>query len=122
MPLDGTLYEDETLRVLRAAQERIRNPENWCIGVLAQDGTGYPTDATSPDAVKFCARGALEAVGADSYGSNAAHYLTQAAREVGYENPAILNNKTDQPTTYAMFDLAQELRTAEMVEAGELVT
>ena len=34
MPLDGTLYEDETLRVLRNAQERIRDPKNWCQGFL----------------------------------------------------------------------------------------
>ncbi len=119
MPLDGTLYEDETLRVLRAAQERIRDPENWCIGNLAQNSIGRPVSATSSVAVKFCALGALQAVGCRAFGSDPGKYLDLAANEAGYEAAPYLNNNTDQPTTHAMFDRAQELRRAEIMETVE---
>ncbi len=118
MPLDGTLYEpeDKVLRVLRAAQERIRDPENWCVGDFAQNHLGKSVNATSSDAVKFCALGALRAVGCQAFGSAPARYLDLAAAESGYEAAPYLNNNTDQPTTYAMFDRAQELRQAEIME------
>ena len=116
MPLDGTLYEDEILRTLRAAQERIRLPENWGRRYLYKDG-------------KVCARGAvMVAVGistddmfegfASKLYKETTAYLNIAAVEVGFPNSAILNDNTDQPTTYTMFDRAQELRLADVMEAA----
>ncbi len=148
MPLDGTLYEDEILRVLRAAQERIRNPANWC-----QDFLNY---LTADGATQYCARGALLKVTNDSIGHwsiaspdravAADKLLCQAAVEAGYtetlvgdpeaplgsyqdkvelelwhqENASVhLNNNSDHSTVMAMFDRAQELRRAEIMETVE---
>ena len=120
MPFDGILYQDdEILRVLRAAQERIRKPENWCQNTLHKDGA-------------FCARGAIAvAVGialedlSNSIWSNkrlitADKYLVSAVKRmgVGHDCPATLNNTTDHPTVMCMFDRAIELRLAEIMETA----
>ena len=119
MPLDGTLYQDdEILAVLIAAQERIRKPENWCIGDFAQDRSGQRVIFSAPNAVKFCAIGALQAVGEKLFASDARDYLNLAAEEAGYWCAPALNNATDQPTTYVMFSRAIELRQAEIMEVA----
>ena len=116
MPLDGTLYEDETLRNLRAARERISNKNNWCQGVLRK---------TTKDGTKqWCARGAI--IAETGYRNTYADaLLSRAAVQMGYGGPAdcynahavvFLNNTTDHLTTLAMFDLAIELRQAKIKE------
>ena len=118
MPLDGTLYEDEILRVLRNAQERIRDPKNWIKGCLARDKCGDPVYPDSRYAVQFCARGALQ-----YENSEADDLLNQAAVKMGYASIYVggnalvhLNNTSDHSTVMAMFDRAIELRQAEIME------
>ena len=120
MPFDGKLYQDdEILRVLRAAQKRIRRPENWCQGVL------YLAD-------QVCARGAiLVALGMPTYSAyqksyfgwgdqydQTDAYLSRAAHEMGFFGSGELNNHSDHPTVMAMFERAQELRLAEIMEVA----
>ncbi len=113
MPFDGVLYQDdETLRVLRAAQERIRDPANWCQGRLqkvTRDGTE-----------QWCARGAVH--GSQTWYEGADALLSRVAIEMGHVNErgprhavVALNNSTDHNTVMAMFDRAKELRQAEIM-------
>ena len=119
MPFDGVLnQDDEILRVLRAAQERIRKPENWCQNLMhltTDDGTD-----------QWCARGAIWCFDGDVAADN---LLCRAASEMGYGDPpsrhgtvherhqvVTLNNTTDHPTVMAMFSRAIELRLAEIME------
>lgn len=116
MPFDCINYhpQDEILRVLSAAQERIREPENWCQRSLAKraDGNGcWPEDQ---EAAQWCAVGALAAEVTDERGAKA--YLIKAAREMGYSRVSELNNRTDHLSTLAMFSHAIELRLADMAK------
>ncbi len=113
MPLDGTLYEDETLRVLRAAQELIRDPENWCQGNGALNASGNLVVWGSPHAVQFCTYGAVRASGSNRA---AIDLLDRTAKEQDIGSCIDLNDSTDHPTVMAMFDRAQELRRAEIME------
>jgi len=112
MPLDGTLYQnDETLRVLRSAQERIRNSENWCRGELHQVVDGIE---------QWCARGAV-LTEVNRWNSPADELLCQAALDMGYvdlpgHELVSLNNCSDHPTVMDMFDLAREKRISEILE------
>ena len=117
MPFDGTLYEDdEILRVLRAAQEHIRDPENWC-----------QHDRIGPRG-KVCAAGAIHIATGTLYendvwtvdGAEAGKYLDAAARKFGFDFAFDLNDDedTDHPMVMAMFDRAQELCLADMMEAA----
>ena len=47
------------LEILKAARERIANPENWLQGDLALTADGEGTCETSPYATKFCSLGAI---------------------------------------------------------------
>lgn len=107
MPLDGTLYEpeDEVLRTLHAAQERIRDPENWCQRSLQR--------VTVEGVIQWCALGAMYM---DKNKHMASPYLRDSAYQMGYPTIATLNNRTNHPTVMAMFDRAQELRRAEIME------
>ena len=114
MPLDGTLYEDdEILRVLRAAQERIRLPENWYQGNYSNVSEGHWDDI---GATAWCAEGAFRIEDGDPHGE-AWGYVISAAGEIDDSRPCDLNDYTDHPTTLAMFDRARELRLADMMES-----
>jgi len=114
MPLDGTFYEsDEILRVLRAAQERIRLPENWCQRTCARDSRERIVYAWSPEAVRFCAAGAFIKI---SKFTSVEKYMTAAALSMGFSTAPSLNDQSDHSTVMAMFERAIELRFQEMTE------
>ena len=50
--------------------------------------------------------------------AKAFYYLTIAATQMGYGGIPHLNDETDHDTVKAMFDRAQELRLADMLEAA----
>lgn len=50
------------LEVLKAARKRISKPEHWTQGTCARDAEGHMTLASSPDAVQWCAFGAILSV------------------------------------------------------------
>lgn len=112
MPLDGTLYhpQDGILRVLSAAQERIREPENW-----RQHDYGRFLEQTGP----ICADGALLfAVNPDQHSlfRQASRLLCRAAHEQKFQGSIDLNDSTDHPTVMAMFSRAIELRLADIAK------
>lgn len=45
--------------VLRNAYELIRDPDRWCTHAMARDNLGQSVAARDPDAVRWCAFGAL---------------------------------------------------------------
>ncbi len=113
MPLDGTLYHnDEILQILDAAQERIRDPKNWCQRSLHE----VSTDGTE----QWCARGAVLAEVA-CWGSPVDKLLNRAALDMGYSDLpghelVNLNNTSDHPTVMAVFDLAREMCLSQILE------
>lgn len=71
------------VRVVRAARRRIADKRQWTSGAAAKDANGYSINVRSPNAVAWCATGALqraaldlgaeEGVAADLFGL-VAHY------------------------------------------------
>lgn len=49
----------EPVEILRSALELIRDEDHWCQGTFARDAHGMATQAMGPDAVAWCAYGAL---------------------------------------------------------------
>ena len=106
MPFDGILYQDdEILRVLRAAQERIRKPENWCQGAYGDHRSDHS---------ELCAWGAIKWATRDEW--PAAMVLNVAAHKLGFGSAGALNDGTNHPTVMHMFSRAIELRLAEIME------
>jgi hypothetical protein len=50
---------EKTALVLRAAKSLIATPETWCRGASARNGRGNRVAVESPNAVQFCATGAV---------------------------------------------------------------
>jgi hypothetical protein len=53
-----------TLEILIAGRARIDTPERWTRGDWARDANGVGVEPLSPDAVCFCAMGAVDAAAA----------------------------------------------------------
>ncbi len=107
MDLEALRHEDPIMKVLRAAQERIRKPENWCQGTYGDRHSDHG---------ELCAWGAIRWATPDEW--PAALVLNAAAKQNGFSSAGALNDCTDHPTVMAMFDRAQELRMADMMEAA----
>ena len=119
MPLDGTLYEDKVLKVLRGAHDLLSDKDNWCKCVLTRDG-------------QYCARGAVMlCAGASHVGrvygdfgkdgsgelfSKANGYMKRAALEKG-KGVTQVNDLLGHSATLIMFRRAIELRQQEIMEA-----
>ena len=116
MPRDGTFTKPdaETAALLRKAKALIDTPEKWCQGFLARNILGFDVLPGNPDAVAFCARGALLFEAAGRPVGKCDKFLAQAARKIkvcasGSYPHVDLNNTTDHPTVMRMFDLAIEM-------------
>ena len=88
---------------LREARDLISDPERWCQECYARDKNGAPVLYESLAAVRWCALGACEKVGAD------VRILWRAAERMKGFDPADINDSTNHPTVMKMFDLAIEL-------------
>lgn len=87
----------ETAAILRAARERIARPEAWTRGAYWRDVNGQ--DCAQPDAVCFCALGAIRASGGIDDASPPAKALKAVVRALGYSYVHDWND--DTPTTHA---------------------
>ena len=54
------------LEILKAARALITDPQHWTTGDYARDVEGHGVGSGSPDAVAWCAFGAISAVGRDA--------------------------------------------------------
>jgi hypothetical protein len=97
--------------ILREAKSLIQDPGCWTKYWMGVNRLGEGVPAKSAYAVKFCALGALDRVnGYHMSDANSPFWrLNAAAEEMGYSDPAELNNKTDHETTLKMYDRAIEL-------------
>lgn len=77
-----------TLDILKAARAKIEKPENWTQGHLALRSDGRIVGPDNPEAVCWCAEGAIRAVSRKTKGDfNAAYAALQDAlpsQYVGY--------------------------------------
>lgn len=115
--------ERSVVDVLRAARERISDPERWCLGRHAEDASGRDVeDPRSEQACKWCAFGALLAEGMEPYGDDdcpgdfdpvigyaAAQLLEKAAKEW----PPHVNDEGGHQAVLDMYDAAIDLAEAE---------
>ena len=79
------------VRILEAALHLIEDKTRWTTNTLARDTHGCQVNSRSPEAVKFCAVGAIFAVAAKPATDAARTYLAEAAA-------TILRVKTTVPT------------------------
>ena len=117
MDLSALQHEDPILSVLHRAQERIRDPENWC-------PCGYSNGPTrnwdDPAATTWCAEASLRLETSVLHESDAWNLLRRSSREIYQSSPPTLNDETDHPTVMAMFTRAIELRQADMLATGRV--
>lgn len=52
--------ENEVIELLKSGRDRIADPKNWTKGYYARDAGGNPIGEDSPEAVCWCAAGALQ--------------------------------------------------------------
>jgi hypothetical protein len=93
--------------VLKAARAKITDPNKWTRGVNARDSSGLECFAHKPEAVCWCAQGAVLSIDS-SYGSQQISFifLKKAALLLGYVDWTDLNDKADHETVLKMFDMA----------------
>lgn len=109
--------ERSTVEILRAARERISDPERWTTEAYARDRDGSGTEPQQADAVCWCAVGAFLAeqglaprVGDDPHRSNPVlDLLIEAA---GHRPVAAVNDKDGHAAVLALYDRAIELAEA----------
>lgn len=115
--------ERSPMEILKAAKERISDPERWTRGWFARNGAGHRVEASSPNAVCYCAAGSLYAeeaipLRADivelADGRPAFECLISAAapRTISY-----INDHDGHAATLAMFDRAIQLAEQEATDA-----
>lgn len=81
MPFDSLPTENAVVIVLRLAREKIKNRKNWTQFSFARDRRRFPVPYVAPDAVKWCAAGAVCVVcSGDAIRSVSAIYCAPAAR------------------------------------------
>ena len=94
---------------LHAARALIEDPGRWCKWAHARTKYEHKTGIYQPDAVKFCAEGALMVVTGDDALHYPAEFLDKAAMERGFFSFIELNDKTNHAAVLAMFDRAIQL-------------
>jgi len=113
--------------VLRAARKRLARRNGWVQGRLAADAHGDCVYPTHSSASCWCADGAVlasihdlpvsEMPVVNARGGTPGFYLSTAARALGFETAAMLNDSpsTKKADVLALFDLA--IRMAEAPDA-----
>lgn len=99
--------------ILTLAQERIRDPAHWTQHTLARDRLFREVAPNSPEAVSFCAAGAIAnvlGVAVPTQGGSRFHSLWERlssyppVRSTDWRSPAHYNNSRSHAEVMAMFD------------------
>lgn len=104
--------------ILREARALIEDPARWTQGASARTADGRETFAACPDAVQWCAAGAVRKV--SDFPGSANHARANAllgaqARAIGHTTPAV-NDALGHTAVLQMFDAA--IAAAEAAEVG----
>lgn len=101
------------IEILIAARDLISNPARWTQNFLAKDEYEYHVDPLSPDAVCWCAFGAIEKVGDDwksfLLGKGASKFLVEASEELFRDGVSTVNDTLGHQAILAVYDRAIEL-------------
>jgi hypothetical protein len=94
----------ETIEALRQAREIIKNSDNWVRGYMAIDREDRPTSVADPNAVAFCALGAIYRVALSGKADTlkAQILLNRVARALGARDITDFN---DTSTHYEVMNL-----------------
>lgn len=102
----------DALTVLREARELISDPKRWTQNHFARDRRGEFISPIHPEAVCFCAGGALAKVDGTSFHNSEAHSsaweaLRHASKSLfGNSDPADVNDELGHAAVLRMFDAA----------------
>lgn len=96
---------DEKERLI-AARELISDPAKWTTGYYARTANGQCTNSENPDAVCWCAFGALWKV--SNSRSNSANLLETAANHLFHEDVVTVNDVMGHEAILKVYDLAIE--------------
>lgn len=94
-----------TKELLVAARLLIEKPEHWTQGLFARDSEGYSAPSRSPEAVCFCAMGAVMRASGDDpeLEYEGIHLLAQA---LGKQGLASFNDNRCHEEVLSLFDRA----------------
>jgi hypothetical protein len=97
--------------LLRNAKSLISNPERWCQGAHSLRANGAHCLGSDPDAVAWCAGGAVWRIGSDNPAvrDEALRILTLAARETFGEDHLAVNDRLGHAAVMRMLDVAIRL-------------
>jgi hypothetical protein len=114
------VVERSVVDVLRAARERISDPEHWTRSAFAKSPSGRPISPWSDGAVCWCARGSVyRECGSVSNAGLVEVFLMRATEEAkppdDAEPIAWLNDNGTHDDVLALYDRAIELAEAEEV-------
>lgn len=101
--------ERSTVEILKAARERISDPERWTTRVGARDQAGDATLVLDPNACKWCALGSIEA---ETNGPGVLYAEASAALFLGTQNEYGVvgtNDHLGHDAVLAMYDRAIQL-------------
>ncbi len=91
-----------TTEALQTARDKIADPKNWCQGSYAKDEDGNNCPTHSPEAVAWCARGAVGFMGdAMAYST-----LSDACWHLNTDVPPNVNDYGTHADVMKMYDLA----------------
>lgn len=94
-------------QVLERARAMIVNPANWTQGTMARNSQGEPCEARAPEAMRYCAFGAISRVTTSDCFSPAMAALDREARALGHKDGlTVMNDTVDHTTLLVIFDRA----------------
>lgn len=108
--------ERSVVDVLRAARERISDPERWATGYFAFDAAGTPVEANAPAACRWCAVGAVLAETNQPYGYGGYQppVAVSARRFLDQAGPVLsVNDEAGHQAVLELYDRAIALAEAE---------
>lgn len=88
---------------LKRARKKIENPEHWTQGVFARDEFNQEVLPEGPDAVRWCALGALKYA---KTGEGGRRFLMQAVRDRGFFSIVTFNDSSLHKKVLEAFDSA----------------
>jgi hypothetical protein len=101
--MSGNVEVNTIEAVLVLAKAKIQDPKNWCRSALAKDIDGEPLHQDSPNAVRWCAVGALLSSTPKFYlREKSITFLTESEQI----EPAVVNNVEGHEAVMKMFDRA----------------